>query len=444
VAAKRGQSRESGRQRLALVLFGALFVILFAGYAIAQGIGHPSVPSGDVAVVQHVPDSIGTVSETDFKRALVQQAAQAKLKTPPKPGDKKYEELKTAALGELLDTIWIQGEAEELGIEVTPKQIGTELAQIKKTNFKTPAEYQNFLKTSHFTQADVLARVKLQLLSTQIQEQISKEAPQPSSSEIADYYNSAKDTQYTTKESRDVRIVVNKDKAKVEQAKSILDKDDAPASWKKVAAKYSSDPTTKSKGGLQPGLTEELLQGKEPLVGAIFNSPSGEVVGPVDQEGNFFVLEVEKLNPEKVQPLGEVSSQIKTQLAQQLAQEVFSEFVAGYQSKWQSRTFCAADFVIERCANFKGSGHPTSAPAACYEADPKGGTPKECPAPVAQTSPSLPGTVTILKPQGERLPQRPRPEGLKEAAEGEGAALPEGVTPGATEAAPEAAPEAGG
>lgn len=442
MGAKPGQSRRTGRQRLALIVFGALFVILFAGYAIAQGIGHPSVPSGDVAIVQHVPDDIGSVSEADFKRALLQQVAQGKLKKAPKPGGKKYEELKTAALGELLDTIWIQGEAEELGIAVTPKQIATELAQIKKTNFKTEAEYQKFLTTSHFTKADVLARVKLQLLSTQIQEVISKKAPAPSSSAIADYYNASKEAQYTTKESRDVRIVVNKDKAEVEQALAALEKDDSAANWKKIAAKYSSDPTTKTKGGLQPGLTEELLQGKEPLVGAIFKSPTGQVVGPVDFEGNFFVIEVEKLNPEKVQTLAEVSSQIKTQLGQQLAQEVFSEFVAEYQSKWSSRTFCAADFTIERCANYVGSGHPSSAPAACYEANPKGGTPKECPAPVAQAAPALPGSTTILKLQGERLPQRPRPEGLKEAAEG--ATLPAGVTPGATEAAPEAAPEAGG
>jgi foldase protein PrsA len=442
VGAKSGQSRKSGRQRLALVLFGALFVVLFAGYAIAQGIGQPSVPAGDVAIVQHVPEEIGTISEADFKRALVQQVAQGKLKAPPKPGSKKYEELKTTALGELLDTIWIQGEAEELGIAVTPKQIATELAQIKKTNFKTETEYRKFLKASHFTKADVLARVKLQLLSTQIQEQVSKAAGPPSSSEISGYYDSAKDTQYTTKASRDVRLVINKSKAKIEQAKAILDKDDSAASWKKVAAKYSIDPTTKSKGGLQAGLTEEVLQGKEPLVGAIFNSPTGEVIGPIGLEGSFFVLEVEKLNPEKVQPLSEVSAQIKTQLTQQLSQEFFSEFVAEYQSKWQSRTYCADGFVIERCANYKGSGHPASAPASCYEAHPKGPTP-ECPAPVTQAAPAIPGSVTILKPQGERLPQRPRPEGLKEGIEGSPLS-PEGVPPGATEAAPEAAPEAGG
>ncbi len=186
MAGKPGQSRKSGRQRLALILFGALFVILFASYAIAQGLGHPSVPSGDVAIVTHVPDQVGSVSEADFKRALLQQVAQAKLKKPPKPGEDKYEELKKAALSELLNTIWVRGEAEELDISVTPKQIATELAQIKKTNFKTPAEYKKFLVTSHFTKADVLDRVELQLLTTQIQELISKEAPPPSSSEIAE------------------------------------------------------------------------------------------------------------------------------------------------------------------------------------------------------------------------------------------------------------------
>jgi foldase protein PrsA len=432
VGAKPGQSRKSGRQRLALVVFGALFVVLFAGYAIAQGIGRPSVPAGAVAIVTHVPDDVGTVSEADFKRAMLQQAAQGKLKAVPKPGEEKYEELKEAALGELLDTIWIQGEAEELDIAVTPKQIATELAQIKKQNFKTEAEYQKFLKTSKFTRADVLARVKLQLLSTQIQEAISKEAPPPSSSEVSDYYDTAKATQYTTPESRDARIVVNKDKAKAEAAKAALDKDDSPASWKKVAAKYSSDPTTKAKGGLQAGLTEELLQSQPALKSAIFDNPTGVVIGPVDVNGSFFVGEVEKLNPAKVKTLAEVSTEIKTQLTQQIAQEVFSEFVAEYQSKWQSRTFCAGGYEIERCDNDPASNRVEKAREAyksCYEADPKQPA-KECPAPVVQAKPALPGSVTILKPGGEPLPQLPRPAGLEEAA-GAGSVLPEGVTPGA-------------
>ena len=81
---------------------------------------------------------------------------------------------------------------------MTPKQVATQLVQIKKQNFKTAAEYKKFLTTSHFTQADVNDRVKLQLLSTQIQQQIGNEVPPPSSSQIKQYYEAAKSTQFTT------------------------------------------------------------------------------------------------------------------------------------------------------------------------------------------------------------------------------------------------------
>lgn len=423
---------------MGLVLFGALLVILFIGFAITQGIGQPSVPSGDVAVVKGLPGDDGTISEAEFKLVLLQQVAQGGLKKTPKPGSTKYEELKTAALGELLDTVWIQGQAEELKISVTDKQIATELEQIKKQNFPTDKAYEEFLKTSKFTQEDVDARVKLQLLSKQIEETISAQAPPPSNSEIADYYNAAKSSQYTTKPTRDVRVVTSKDKAEVEKSKELLEADSSPASWKKVAAKYSIDPRTKGKGGLQPALTEEILP--EPLKAAIFDAATGELIGPIKYQSNYTVIEVVKLNPEKAQSLGEVRAQISTQLTEQVQQEFFSEFVTAYQTKWKSRTFCAADFLIERCANYVGSGHPASAPPACYEANPKAGPPAECPAPVTQLAPALPGSTTVLKPQGERLPQRPRPEGLKEPSGEAGAALPEAAAPEG--AAPEAGAEA--
>lgn len=431
MAAKRGQSKgqggkSAGRQRLALVVFGALLILLFAGFAIAQGIGSPSVPDGDVAIVEDVPDDIGSVSEADLKRAVLQQAASGGLKKTPKPGEKKYEELQATALSEILNTIWIQGEAEELGIAVTPKQIADELAQIKKQNFETEAEYQQFLKTSNFTKEDVLTRVKLQLLSTQIQEQVSKEAPPPSEAEIASYYDSVKDSQFTTAESRDVRVIVNDDKAKAEEAKQLLEKDDSPASWEKVATKFSEDPTTKNTGGLQRALSEELLASQPELKDAIFGTAAGVIAGPTDVQGKYFVIEVDKLNPAKVQTLKEASGQIRTQLTQQVAQEVFSDFVSEFQNKWESRTFCAEDFLVESCSDYVGSGLPAGAPPACYEADPKGGPPASCPAAVTQVAPALPGTTTVLKPQGERLPQRPRPEGLKPASE---EALPETLPP---------------
>lgn len=428
MGASKGKSGKSaGLQRLAVVVFGAAFVVLFLVIGISEGVGQPSVPEGDVAIVKGVAD--GNISEADLKHAVLQQVAAGGLKKAPGRGTKKFEELQNKALEELLNAVWVRGEGEELGIEITPKQIATELATIKQQNFKTEAAFQKFLKTSHYTKKDVNDRVRLQILGTQIQERIAKKAPPPSEAEVSDYYDQVKGSQYTTKPSRNVRVVVTEKEGDATKAKTILVKDNSEGSWKKVAAKYSTDPTSKSKGGLLENISEETLQ--EPLKAAVFNSAQGEVIGPIKYQKSFIVLQVDKLNPEKVQKLAEVAAQIKSQLTQTKAQSVLAEFLSDYQSKWQSRTFCADEFVINRCSNYVGTGHPSTASPACYEANPKAPA-KECPAPVEQAKPAVPGTVSILKPQGEQLAQRPRPQGLGE--EGGAAALPETV-PGAAGAA---------
>jgi len=411
-------------QRLGLILFGALFVVLFVAIAVADGLGQPSVPEGDAFLVENVPAEVGEVSEAEFRRAMVQQAASGELKKVPKEGSAKFKELKESTLSELLNSIWIQGAAEELGIKApTAKKMDEELEKIKEQNFPTAAAYKEFLETSKLTQEDVDKRVELQVLSAAISEKIQSSAGVPSSSEISSYYDAAKATQFTTKPSRDVRIITNKDKAKVEAAKAELEADDSPANWKKVAQKYSSDPTTKAKGGLQPGLTEELLATAGPFKDAIFDAATNEIVGPVSFQNNFTVIEVVKLNPEKVQTLEEAKAQISSTLQQQKSESALNEFITGWQSKWESRTFCASNFSAPGCSNFKGTGRPTGADPACYEADPKK-EPTDCPAVAQSTKPAVPGSVTFLQPAGEQLIQRPTPG---ESAAGAGEELPAGI-----------------
>jgi parvulin-like peptidyl-prolyl isomerase len=406
---------------LALILFGGLFVLLFAGYAIAEGLKGPSVPSGDVAHVSDVPGEFSNVSKAELDRSI------ARLDNPKKaaaPGSEKYEELQAEAMTELIEGIWLRGEAEQFGLTVTDKQVADELETIKKQNFPTKAAFDKFLKDSKFTREEVNGLVELQILGREIQELVNSQAPPPSSSAIEAYYEAEKASQFTSKESRDVRTIINKDKAKVEAAKQQLEKDSSPASWKKVAAQYSIDPTSKKKGGLQEGISEEFVKG--PLRAAIFDSATGELAGPVKFEENYILVEVVKLNPEKVQSLAEAKAQIESTLSQETQQEYFAEFAGQYRERWTARTVCAEGYEIEQCSNFVGDGRPQNAPPACYEEDPK--TPAEaCPAPVTPISPALPGSVTETKPKGEPFPQRPLPEVSPE----QGEEVPPGAPPGA-------------
>jgi hypothetical protein len=132
------------------------------------------LPANMVAFVANVPLSTGRITGAEFQRALVQNAVSAGRAAVPKPAGKGYAKLRDVAIGELLDVVWVQGQAAEMGIAVTPREVATELAEIKKDNFKNEAEYRQFLRHSHFTQRDVSLRVELQLLSAQIQEKVTR------------------------------------------------------------------------------------------------------------------------------------------------------------------------------------------------------------------------------------------------------------------------------
>jgi parvulin-like peptidyl-prolyl isomerase len=447
---RRGGTEEA--RRLGLLVFGVVFVVLFVAVAIAEGLGDPGIPSDSVAVVEEVPDGaelpfdkpfqdcngktvtqdLGDVTQAEFDCAFEQVVASAGLKKAPKPGDKQYDELKETTVGSILETIWIQGLAAEEGLKVSTEEVQEELKKLKDQNFKTEAEFQKFLETSHYTTQDVNERVKIQILSTKIQEQLGEGAGEPSKEEIEDYYEEAKASQFTTPPSVDARILIAKDAKDAAAAKAALVQDNSPESWKKVVKKYSE--STSTNGGLQPGVTEEQYTGE---VGeALFSAPKGKVEGPIKYAtSGYIVFQVERVNDEKVQPLGEAEAQIKAQLQQQAQEAVFGQFVADFQGLWRSRTFCADGYVVEKCDNFKGDGRSPEADPACYEEKPKAKKePEACPAPVLQNKPALPGTVSLLMPKGEQLAQRPQPAGL-EGAEG----LPsfEGLPPGVT---PEAAP----
>jgi PPIC-type PPIASE domain/SurA-like N-terminal domain len=402
-------------QRAVLIGFAVLLVLLFVGFAVTQGIGNPSVPDGDVAVIEDAPEGLGTITEKDLDRAIEQAAGQAGVKPVPKPGDPQYDELQETAFGEMLDRIWIQGEAEELGITATEKEVADELKKLVDQAFESDAQYEKFLKEANFTQADVNERVKVQILSEKIQQETSEDVATPSDEEVEQYYESAKATQFTKPETRDVRSLTFKDRGQAEKALAELEQDDSPASWKRLAGK-SASPSAKRTGGQAKGIAEGQLP--EPLNKGVFAATPGQIEGPLKGQSNSWsVFVVEKVTSEEVQPLSEVESQISNQLSEQAQQAATARFIANYSSKWRSRTFCASDFTIERCANFKGDGRPPGAPPACYEAEPKGGPPAACPAPVQQVAPAMPGTVDVLTPEGEKKPQRPRPAGDSTAGE---------------------------
>lgn len=137
VASGQGERvRATGLQRLALLAFFALLLLLFAVLAVAEGVGDPSIPSEDIILIEDTPGDSGEISKAEFDHALFLTANESGLAKAPRPGDKRYEEIKEAALTGLIEPVWVEGEAAEMGIEVSGSEVTKELNKLLKENFQ--------------------------------------------------------------------------------------------------------------------------------------------------------------------------------------------------------------------------------------------------------------------------------------------------------------------
>ena len=406
-------------------MLGGVLVLMVVLVAATSGFGKDD-PSGDsVAVVDGQE-----ISQEDFDRALAQAAARQGAGSncqPPAEDDPQYETLRDEALNDVLDQEWILGEAEERGVSVSDREVQEEFEQTKNQNFKSEKEYQDFLRQSCFEQEDVDERVRLQVISTKIQEEVTSEAAEVSDADAETFYE-ANEEQFSQPEQRDLRLVLNQDPEKAQEAADQLEQDNSPENWKQVAAEFSSDASSKENGGVRESITQGVFP--EAVDAQIFDAAEGEVVGPIETDSGTYVFQVDSVTEETTTPLDEARPQIQEQLASQLQQEGFSAFLSDYRDRWVELTVCADDFVNERCDNFAGEVEPCPDPSLPEDQQRQQIEETGCPPPVLPRNPAAPGSILpFIAASGS--PQRPHPAGAdQEVPAGILGGVPAGV-PGA-------------
>jgi foldase protein PrsA len=419
----------SGARKSGLIIFGAVFVLLFAYVAIAEGIGNPSVPSGDIALVEDVPDDMGNLSQEEYDRAFLQTWKRGGLNAAPEAGDAQFDQIHEAAINDLLDQAWLTGEAADLGVAATDREIDNEFQTIRSDQFPNEAAFQNFLKESNFTEDEVLDRVRLQVLSRKIEEKITNGVNGVPEDQLEEFYESSKEN-FTTPETRDIRLIVTDNQADADKVEAALDTSAENEDYAKLAKQFSTN------GSSSQGGKTVATQGAfpDPVGAEVMSAEEGAVLGPIEADGDFYFFKVDKVNPEETQTLDDVRQQIRQQLLPTLQQQAMSDFVSNYNAKWTSRTFCADDYTVARCSNFEGDSRLESADPACYEDGAADADPAlSCPAGVGLSAPQSPGGDSLdpLAPAGgANRPQGPVPTGdAEDAAAAAAAAAGAGAVP---------------
>jgi foldase protein PrsA len=266
----------------------------------------------------------------------------AQLKTQCK---QEYTALRDQVLQLLISFQWIQGEAKDLGVKATDKEVDKQFQTQKKASFPKDADYQKFLKTSGQSQDDIELRVKLDVLSNKIREKVTKGKDKVTDAEITKYYNDNK-SRFAQPERRDLLVVLTKTQAKAAEAKSAIQ---GGQSFAAVAKKFSIDQASKSQGGKLAAVAKG--QQEKALDTAIFSAKKGALTGPVKTQFGFYVFKVTKVTAASQQTEAQAKTTIKQLLASQKQQKALDKFVKDFQKKWKAKTDCSDNYRTQDCKN---------------------------------------------------------------------------------------------
>jgi foldase protein PrsA len=257
----------------------------------------------------------------------------------------QYDALKQQVMQFLVSAEWIQQEAKNQGVKVSNKQVQKQFQDQKKQSFQKEADYQKFLKQSGMTEADLLFRVKLDVISNDVRTKVIKGKDKVTDAQIAAYYNKNKQ-RFAQPERRDLRVVLTKTKAKAAAAKKALA---SGQSWASVAKKYSIDEASRAQGGKLPGVAKG--QQEKAFDDAIFSAKKKATTGPVKTQFGYYIFQVTKETPASQQTLAQTKETIRNLLKSQNQQKALNAFVTKFRKDYREKTKCAKNYLIPDCAN---------------------------------------------------------------------------------------------
>jgi foldase protein PrsA len=270
----------------------------------------------------------------------------AKQKTATLRSDCKqaFQQLSSQVLDYLIKAYWYQADAAKMGIKVTDAQVQKTFDAAKNAQFKgNAAGFDTFLSQTGQTLPDLLFRFRINAI---LQKLIAKHTKPVTAADIQTYYNNHQ-SQFGTQATRSLKLVLASSAANAAAAKKALE---SGQSWATVVKKYSTDPTTKSTGGVLNNVNKQQVESA--LATAAFSAPTNKIIGPVKGQFGYYVFEVTKANPGTQQSLAQATPLIKQQL--QSTSQTSAQTAVDNQAKkdWLSQTTCRSGYAMADCKGY--------------------------------------------------------------------------------------------
>jgi parvulin-like peptidyl-prolyl isomerase len=298
--------------------------------------GKPDVPPGAIAVVGEFE-----IARTEFDRLIDQakKSFEAQEQDFPEAGTPEYEDVKSSIVRSLVEEAQWQQEADEMGIKVTDQEVTKRLDELKEQFFQgDDKKYEEELERQGLTEAQVRDEIRSRVLSEKIYNAVTKSV-KVTDPQISAYYQK-NEKQFEQPESREVRHILLKTKAK---AQDIYRQLQNGANFGALAKKFTQDEASKAEGGK---MTAQKGRTVAPFDKFVFDAETGDLSEPIKTEFGWHVIEVlSDVKPKSVTPLKDVKESIKTTLLQQRQNAAMRRWVADLKEKYADETAYAPGFA---------------------------------------------------------------------------------------------------
>ena len=245
----------------------------------------------------------------------------------------------------LISSAWVLGEAGSEGISVSSEKVVSTFLMIKKQQFPTEAAYRAFRASSAETLADLLLRVKLELLSTALRQKVIAGASPVTDAQVASFYGEHKN-QFRVPQRLNASVILTRTRA---QALAALRAISSGTTFATEARRVSIDRATRDRGG---ALVDVVRSRARALVRALFAAPPRTLEGPLATPLGYYVFTVTQITESTQESLQQVSAGIRLLLAGHAQQLALSEWVSSFTQRWTARTTCSPGFVVQDCEGY--------------------------------------------------------------------------------------------
>jgi parvulin-like peptidyl-prolyl isomerase len=297
--------------------------------AIAALAGTASAGQIVEAIVIRVGDRV--VTRTQYLRRLHDGYNEIEQTSQPSEIATKKEDFRKNLTNDLISELLIKDRADRLGLTVSSDEVKDAVEKLKQQyGLTTDQQFNDSLQKSGLTRTDMEARLRDTILMNKVFGRELRGREDLTDKELRDRYDREKERYRLPERARLREIVVLKPDASLaldqtrQRVQQIAEQARNSADFA-LLAKTTSQAPTKDKGGdLGEVAKGELLP---ELDKAVFNSPSGAIIGPIEAKTAWHILKVEQRLPSEIPAFESIKDKLRKDASEDAWQRDYKAYI---------------------------------------------------------------------------------------------------------------------